>query len=49
MGSSPINTGQKYESLYQKCVSHVYSTKYRNNVMVLTDATGLDHQPLFVW
>lgn len=49
MGKRPINTGQKYESLYQKCVSHVYSTKYKNNVMVLTDATDLDHQPLFVW
>lgn len=49
MGKRPINTGQKYESLYQICVSHVYSTKYKNNVMVLTDATGLDHQPLFVW
>lgn len=49
IGSKPINTGQKYESLYQKCVTHVYSTKYKNNVMVLTDATDLDHQPIFIW
>lgn len=45
----PINTGQKYESLYQKCVSHVYSTKYRNNVMVLSDATDMDHQMILIW
>lgn len=49
LGKRPINTGQKYESLFQKCVSHVYSTKYKNNVMLLTDATDLDHQPVFIW
>tara|TARA_Y100000741_G_scaffold335420_1_gene293369 strand:+ start:4372 stop:5466 length:1095 start_codon:yes stop_codon:yes gene_type:complete len=49
LGPKPINTGQKYESLYQKCVTHVYSTKYKNNVMILTDATDLDHQPIFIW
>ena len=49
VGSKPINTGQKYESLYQKCVTHVYSTKYKNNIMILTDATDLDHQPIFIW
>ena len=32
-----------------KCVTHVYSTKYKNNVMILTDATDPDHQPIFIW
>ena len=49
LNNKPINTGQKYESLYQKCVTHAYSTRYKNNVMVITDATDLDHQPLFIW
>ena len=49
LGKKPINTGQKYESLFQKCVTHVYSSKYKNNVMILTDATDMDHQPLFIW
>ena len=49
LGKRPINTGQKYESLFQKCVSHVYSTKYKNNIMLLTDATDLDHQPVVIW
>ena len=49
IGTKPINTGQKYESLYQKCVTHVYSTKYKNNVMIISDATDLDHQPIFIW
>ena len=49
LGKKPINTEQKYESLFQKCVTHVYSSKYKNNVMILTDATDMDHQPLFIW
>lgn len=49
INKQPINTGQKYESLYQKCVTHAYSTKYKNNIMIITDATDLDHQPLFIW
>ena len=49
LGGLPINTGQKYESLYQKCVTHAYSTKYKKTTMIFTDATDFDHQPLFVW
>ena len=45
----PLNTGQKYESLFQKCVTHVYSKIYKNSVMIFTDATGFDHQPIFVF
>ena len=49
IGNKPINTGQKYESLFQKCVTHAYSTKYKKTIMVFTDATDFDHQPLFIW
>jgi hypothetical protein len=48
-GKLPINTYQKTESIYQKCVTHVYSNKYKNCIMIFTDATEFDHQPLFVW
>ena len=48
-GKLPINTGQKYECIYQKCVTHAYSTKYKNTLMIFTDATDFDHQPLFIW
>ena len=49
IGSKPINTGQKYESLFQKCVSHCYSTTYKKSCMVFTDATDFDHQAICVW
>jgi hypothetical protein len=45
----PINSGQKYESLYQKCVTHVYSKMYKHSVMIFTDATDFDHQPIFIY
>jgi hypothetical protein len=43
-----INNGQKYESLYQKCVSHAYSNMYKKSLMIFTDATDFDHQPLLL-
>lgn len=43
-----INTGQKYESLYQKCVSHAYSNMYKKSLLIFTDATNYDHQPLLL-
>lgn len=43
-----INKGQKYESLYQKCVSHGYSNNYTNSLLIFTDATSFDHQPLLL-
>lgn len=48
-GDKPLNTGQKYESLFQKCVTHVYSNKLKNTEMIFTDATDFDHQPIFIW
>tara|TARA_Y200000002_G_scaffold338556_1_gene307991 strand:+ start:1106 stop:2152 length:1047 start_codon:yes stop_codon:yes gene_type:complete len=48
-GPKPINTGQKYESLFQKCVTHVYSNKLKNTEMIFTDTTDFDHQPIFIW
>lgn len=44
----PLNTNQKYESLYQKCVSHAYSNMYTTSLMIFTDATEFDHQPLLL-
>ena len=49
LGSKPINTGQKYRSIFQKCVTHVYSNKYKNTAMLFTDSTDFDHQPLLIW
>ena len=49
IGKNPVNTGQKYESLFQKCVSHAYSTKYKNSCMIFTDVTDFDHQPIVIW
>jgi hypothetical protein len=43
-----INKGQKYESLFQKCVSHAYSNFYKKSLMIFTDATEFDHQPLLL-
>jgi hypothetical protein len=43
-----INQGQKYESLFQKCVSHAYSNFYTKSLMIFTDATEFDHQPLLL-
>ena len=48
-GRNPLNTGQKYESLFQKCVSHVYSNNYNSSVMLFTDATDFDHKPLLIF
>ena len=45
----PLNAGQKFESLFQKCVTHVYSNRYKHAAMQFTDATDFDHQPVFVW
>ena len=30
----PLNTGQKFESLYQKCVTHVYTNNYKNYMLI---------------
>ena len=49
LGKRPINTGQTYEGFAQKCITHVYSTKYKHNIMIFTDATDFDHQPIFIW
>jgi hypothetical protein len=43
-----INKGQQYESLFQKCVSHAYSNFYTKSLMIFTDATEFDHQPLLL-
>lgn len=48
-GNHPINTGQKYESMFQKCVSHAYSNKYSNCIMLFTDSTDFDHQPMLIF
>ena len=46
----PLNTGQMYDSKFQKCVTHVFSDNktYTDTVMPLTDATDHDHQPCVV-
>jgi hypothetical protein len=43
-----INKGQKYESAFQKCVSHGYSNTYTHSLLIFTDATTFDHQPLLL-
>ena len=43
-----INRKQKYESLFQKCVSHGYSNTYTDSLLIFTDATTFDHQPLLL-
>ena len=45
-GAPPINKGQKYESLYQKCVSHGWSTHFNQAFPLFSDVTDFDHQPL---
>lgn len=42
----PVNAGQQYESMFQKCVSHGWSTEYDCAFMYFTDVTDFDHQPL---
>ena len=43
-----INKGQKYESVFQKCVSHGYSNIYTHSLLIFTDATTFDHQPILL-
>jgi hypothetical protein len=43
-----INRKQKYESVFQKCVSHGYSNTYTDSLLIFTDATTFDHQPLLL-
>ncbi len=43
-----INKGQQYESAFQKCVSHGYSNTYTHSLLIFTDATTFDHQPLLL-
>ena len=43
-----INEGQKYESVFQKCVSHGYSNIYTHSLLIFTDATTFDHQPILL-
>jgi hypothetical protein len=43
-----INKDQKYESVFQKCVSHGYSNTYTHSLLIFTDATTFDHQPLLL-
>jgi hypothetical protein len=43
-----INRKQKYESAFQKCVSHGYSNTYTDSLLIFTDATTFDHQPLLL-
>jgi hypothetical protein len=47
-GVTIINKGQKYESAFQKCVSHGYSNTYTDSLLIFTDATTFDHQPLLL-
>lgn len=44
----PLNNN-KFESLFQKCVTHVFSNRFQHALMQLSDATEFDHQPIFVW
>lgn len=43
-----INKGQKFESVYQKCVTHAFSSVKDNNqsYIYFTDVSDFDHQPL---
>ena len=43
-----INEGQKFESVYQKCVTHAFSSvKDENEAYIyFTDVSDFDHQPL---
>jgi len=42
----PSNHGQQFESMFQKCVSHGWSSRLGSAGMLVTDATDFDHQPL---
>jgi len=45
----PVNAGQTYESLYQKCVTHGWSTRFAHSAMYFTDVSAFDHQPLILF
>eukprot|EP00937_MAST-01D_sp_MAST-1D-sp2_P004139 g4139.t1 len=47
-GGPPINAGQTYESLYQKCVSHGWSSHFDSAFVYFTPVTDFDHQPLIL-
>ena len=49
-GGEVINKGQKFESIYQKCVTHAFSNVKDNNQSYLyfTDVSDFDHQPLIL-
>jgi len=49
LGVVPLNTGQKFECRFNKCVTHAYSTHYTHYLDLLTDATDFDHQPLALY
>ena len=50
-GGEVINKGQKFESIYQKCVTHAFSNVKDNNQSYLyfTDVSDFDHQPLILF
>ena len=43
--TKPLNTGQKFECKFNKCVTHGYSNFYTEHLDMITDATDFDHQP----
>ena len=49
LGALPLNTGQKFECRFNKCVTHAYSMRYTHYIDLLTDATDFDHQPLALY
>lgn len=46
---NPVNTLQKFESKFQKCVSHVWSDLFSHYICLFTDATEFDHQPILIY
>ena len=46
--SPPVNEGQMYDSLFQKCVTHGWSTHHDSAYILFTDVTDLDHQPMIL-
>jgi len=48
-GKNPVNTSQKYESKFQKCVTHVWSDVFKEYICLFTDATQFDHQPILIY
>ena len=48
-GINPINTGQKYECLFGKCVTHCIANFSASCLPLITNVTDGDHQPLMIY